>query len=78
MVDRSRDAERFLTDRLAPALGRSVDRLRGRVFVGTPDEVVDLAGRYEAAGLRRLLLWPLVDELDQLQAAVELLTSRSR
>jgi alkanesulfonate monooxygenase SsuD/methylene tetrahydromethanopterin reductase-like flavin-dependent oxidoreductase (luciferase family) len=75
VVDRSRDAQRFLTDRLAPALGRSAEQLRGRVFVGTPDEVVDLVGRYEAAGLRRLLLWPLVDELDQLQAAAELLTS---
>jgi alkanesulfonate monooxygenase SsuD/methylene tetrahydromethanopterin reductase-like flavin-dependent oxidoreductase (luciferase family) len=75
LADGGRDAERFLRDRLAPALARSADELRGRVFVGTAEAVGDLMAAYRAAGLRRLLLWPLVDEVDQLGAAVELLGS---
>lgn len=74
LVDRPRDGERFLRERLAPALGRTAESLAGRVLVGTPEHVGDLVTRYRDAGLGRLLLWPLVDHVGQLEAAVELLS----
>jgi alkanesulfonate monooxygenase SsuD/methylene tetrahydromethanopterin reductase-like flavin-dependent oxidoreductase (luciferase family) len=60
-------AERMLTDRLAPLLGRDPHELRGRVCIGSPEFCAELLSRYARAGCRRVYLWPLGDERRQLE-----------
>jgi alkanesulfonate monooxygenase SsuD/methylene tetrahydromethanopterin reductase-like flavin-dependent oxidoreductase (luciferase family) len=61
------DGERVLRDVLAPLVGRAPDDLRERVCVGSPDHCARLLSRYADAGCRRVYLWPLGDELRQLE-----------
>jgi len=58
---------RALRGRLAQLLRRPVDEVASRLPVGSPTMCVDLLGRYEAAGLGRVLVWPLRDEVRQLE-----------
>ena len=61
------DGERVLRDVLAPLVGRDPDELRERVCVGTPEHCARLLSRYAEAGCSRVHLWPLGDELRQLE-----------
>jgi alkanesulfonate monooxygenase SsuD/methylene tetrahydromethanopterin reductase-like flavin-dependent oxidoreductase (luciferase family) len=61
------DGERVLRDVLAPLVGRDPDELRDRVCVGTPDHCAQLLHRYAEAGCQRVYIWPLGDELRQLE-----------
>ncbi|TFV58534.1 LLM class F420-dependent oxidoreductase [Geodermatophilus sp. DF01-2] len=60
--------------RRAAAIGRDVDDLRANGAAGTPAEVVDVLGRYEAAGAARAYLQVLdladLDHLDLVAAEV--------
>jgi alkanesulfonate monooxygenase SsuD/methylene tetrahydromethanopterin reductase-like flavin-dependent oxidoreductase (luciferase family) len=60
-------AETVLTDVLGPTLRRSPDELRDRLLVGPPGACAETIARYEAAGVERILLWPVGDALQQLQ-----------
>ena len=42
-------------------------RLVGRLPIGSPAACLDLMGRYRDAGLRRILVWPMRDEVEQLE-----------
>lgn len=68
--DRS-EAERILADVLGPAVKRDADYLRPRVCVGSAEHCLDLLGRYSEAGLERVFLWPLGDEVRQLELVAE-------
>ncbi len=58
--------------RRAAAIGREVDELRENGLAGTPDEVVDKAGRYGEAGATRLYLQVLdLADLDHLELVAE-------
>ncbi len=58
--------------RRAAAIGRDVDELREHGLAGTPDEVVDTAGRYAEAGASRLYLQMLdLGDLDHLDLVAE-------
>ena len=59
--------ERAVVTRLSQMLRRSEDEVRTRLPVGSPDRCVDLFGRYQAAGMGRVLVWPVGDELEQLE-----------
>jgi alkanesulfonate monooxygenase SsuD/methylene tetrahydromethanopterin reductase-like flavin-dependent oxidoreductase (luciferase family) len=61
------DGERVLRDVLAPLVGRDPAELRDRVCVGPPEHCAALLSRYAAAGCERVYLWPLADELRQLE-----------
>jgi alkanesulfonate monooxygenase SsuD/methylene tetrahydromethanopterin reductase-like flavin-dependent oxidoreductase (luciferase family) len=61
------DAERTLTEVLAPLVGRPADELRDRVCVGSPEEIAAKLRRYAEAGCDRLFIWPLGDEIAQLE-----------
>ena len=63
----SDDADRVLTDVLAPLLRRDPDELRTQVCVGPAEHCVDLLSRYAEAGCERVYLWPLGDEPRQLE-----------
>ena len=61
------DADRILTQVLAPAVGRTPEQLRGRVCVGSAQQCVELLSRYAAAGCRRVHFWPVGEEERQLE-----------
>ena len=48
-------------------LHRPIEDLVGRLPIGSPAACLDLMGRYRDAGLQRILVWPMRDEVDQLE-----------
>jgi probable F420-dependent oxidoreductase len=61
-----RRAEELLVEVVSPVLGRSVELLRERLPIGTPAECVEKLARLQAAGVRKVFLWPVEDEAAQL------------
>lgn len=70
VTDDPADAERVLVDVLAPLVRRDPAELRERVCVGTSEHCADLLRRYAAAGCTRVHVWPLGDEVGQLDRVV--------
>jgi alkanesulfonate monooxygenase SsuD/methylene tetrahydromethanopterin reductase-like flavin-dependent oxidoreductase (luciferase family) len=62
-----REAEDVLETRLASRIHRPVDELRERLPFGSADRVHDLVASYRDAGLQWMFVWPVADELEQLQ-----------
>jgi alkanesulfonate monooxygenase SsuD/methylene tetrahydromethanopterin reductase-like flavin-dependent oxidoreductase (luciferase family) len=67
VTKRRQEAERILTDVLAPLLRRDPSELRGQVCVGSADMCAELLSRYVEAGCRRVHFWPLGDEGRQIE-----------
>jgi alkanesulfonate monooxygenase SsuD/methylene tetrahydromethanopterin reductase-like flavin-dependent oxidoreductase (luciferase family) len=64
-----RDAERMLADVLAPLLSRPVDALRELALpIGSAEHCAEQISAYARAGAQRIFVWPLSDELRQLEA----------
>jgi alkanesulfonate monooxygenase SsuD/methylene tetrahydromethanopterin reductase-like flavin-dependent oxidoreductase (luciferase family) len=61
------EANRVLTQVLAPLLGRDPEELRGQVCVGPAAHCAELLSRYSEAGCGRVYLWPLGDEARQIE-----------
>ena len=61
------EAERMVREVLAPALNRPWEELQQRVLVGPAQECAEKLEAYAEAGLQRVFLWPLADELHQLE-----------
>lgn len=59
-------AGRIIRDVLSPVLNRPEEELRWRLLVGPAQECAERLAAYQAAGARRILLWPVEDELRQL------------
>jgi alkanesulfonate monooxygenase SsuD/methylene tetrahydromethanopterin reductase-like flavin-dependent oxidoreductase (luciferase family) len=65
-------ADRVLADVLAPLLGRPVESLRELALPIGPAEVcAERLGAFVEAGAQRLFLWPLGDEIRQLELVAE-------
>jgi alkanesulfonate monooxygenase SsuD/methylene tetrahydromethanopterin reductase-like flavin-dependent oxidoreductase (luciferase family) len=58
---------RAVVERMSAMLRRSTDEIADRLPIGSVERIVDLFGRYEAAGLQRLLLWPIGNEVEQIE-----------
>jgi len=58
-------AERVVREVLSPVLRRPVEELSSRLLVGPAGECVEKVAAYQAAGARRILLWPVRDEVRQ-------------
>jgi alkanesulfonate monooxygenase SsuD/methylene tetrahydromethanopterin reductase-like flavin-dependent oxidoreductase (luciferase family) len=67
ITEREAEADRILTDILAPLLNRDAAELRGQVCVGSPHMCAELLSRYAGAGCRRVHFWPLGDETRQIE-----------
>jgi alkanesulfonate monooxygenase SsuD/methylene tetrahydromethanopterin reductase-like flavin-dependent oxidoreductase (luciferase family) len=68
VTEKRSDAERMLRDVLAPMLGRPVDELRELALpIGSADQCAERIRDYQDAGAERIFVWPLADELDQLE-----------
>jgi alkanesulfonate monooxygenase SsuD/methylene tetrahydromethanopterin reductase-like flavin-dependent oxidoreductase (luciferase family) len=62
------EAERMLAGVLAPMLGRSVEALRELALpIGPAADCAERIGAFRAAGAERIFVWPLADELAQLE-----------
>ncbi len=61
-------AHRVVLNVLEPALKRPGPDLSQRLLVGPVGECAEKLAAYRSAGVRRILLWPVEDELRQLEA----------
>ncbi|MGH3146897.1 MAG: LLM class flavin-dependent oxidoreductase [Rubrobacter sp.] len=59
-------AGRIVRDVLSPMLGRPEEELGRRLLVGPAEECAEKLAAYQAAGAQRIFLWPVEDELRQL------------
>jgi probable F420-dependent oxidoreductase len=60
------EAERVITDVIAPMTGRDVDELRRRLLVGPAESCVEKLAAYRDAGLQSVFIWPVADGVEQL------------
>ncbi len=67
LSDDNAQREGVLHEVLSPLLRRDADELRRRVCVGSAAHAVDLLSRYAAAGSARVHVWPVMDEVAQLE-----------
>lgn len=61
------EADHILRHRVLPAINRPEDLLRERLPIGSASAFADLLAAFKAAGLQRVLLWPVADEARQLE-----------
>jgi alkanesulfonate monooxygenase SsuD/methylene tetrahydromethanopterin reductase-like flavin-dependent oxidoreductase (luciferase family) len=61
------EAERALSEVVAPLVGRDPAELRGRICVGSAGECAELLSSYARAGCQRVCFWPLGDERRQIE-----------
>ena len=67
ITENSSETERVLAETLTPLLGRPAEQLRQRLLVGSPEVCAEKLGAYEAAGVQRVFIWPIKDEIEQLR-----------
>lgn len=60
------EAERVLSQTLVTFLHRPVEQLRERLLVGPPEACAEKLAAYKAAGVQRVFIWPIKDEIEQL------------
>ena len=67
LTEDRRLAEELLVEVVSPALGRPVEQLRERLPIGTPAECAEKLLKLQVAGVRKIFLWPVEDEVAQLR-----------
>ena len=68
VTESPREAQRVLDTVLAPALGRPVEQVRALDLpIGSAEQCAERLDAYARAGAERIFVWPLTDELRQLQ-----------
>jgi alkanesulfonate monooxygenase SsuD/methylene tetrahydromethanopterin reductase-like flavin-dependent oxidoreductase (luciferase family) len=65
------EADRVLAEILAPLLRRDPEELRGQVCVGSAEHCAELLSRFAEAGCERVYIWPLGDEVRQVELFAE-------
>jgi alkanesulfonate monooxygenase SsuD/methylene tetrahydromethanopterin reductase-like flavin-dependent oxidoreductase (luciferase family) len=61
------EADRVLSEIIAPMVRRDPAELRGRVCVGSAGQCAELLSRYARAGCQRVHFWPVGDERRQIE-----------
>lgn len=67
VTEDERDARRMLNEILAPALNRPGTELRQRLPIGPALDCAKKLAAYQNVGVQRIYLWPLADEVEQIQ-----------
>jgi alkanesulfonate monooxygenase SsuD/methylene tetrahydromethanopterin reductase-like flavin-dependent oxidoreductase (luciferase family) len=65
------EAEQILQQRVLPAVHRPAEVLRERLPVGPADAFAEKLDAFAAAGVQRVLIWPVVDEVRQIELFYE-------
>jgi alkanesulfonate monooxygenase SsuD/methylene tetrahydromethanopterin reductase-like flavin-dependent oxidoreductase (luciferase family) len=76
VTDNVAEADDVVSQVLSPTLRRDPEQLRERLLVGPAGACADKLERYAAAGAERILLWPVWDEIRQLERFHEDVMSR--
>ena len=66
-----RHADTVLEERLAPVVNRPPEELRDRLAFGSAEAMVERLTAFRDAGVQRVFLWPVTDEVAQLQRFAE-------
>ena len=61
------EADRILEQRLVPVINRPESMLRERLPVGSATAFAEKLDAFRDAGVQRVLIWPVADELRQLE-----------
>jgi probable F420-dependent oxidoreductase len=81
LTDDRSEADAVVRERLVPAIHRPEEQLRERLPVGPADACAELLAAFRDAGVQRVFVWPVVDEVRQLERFREevwpLVTARS-
>jgi alkanesulfonate monooxygenase SsuD/methylene tetrahydromethanopterin reductase-like flavin-dependent oxidoreductase (luciferase family) len=67
LSDDDAEVEHVLRTRLLPAVHRPEEVLRARLPFGSPTRCADLLSSFREAGVQRVFVWPVADEVDQLR-----------
>ena len=67
VTEERRLAEELLVEVLGPALNRPAELLRERLPIGPPAQCAEKLRKLQVAGVRKMFLWPLEDEVNQLR-----------
>jgi alkanesulfonate monooxygenase SsuD/methylene tetrahydromethanopterin reductase-like flavin-dependent oxidoreductase (luciferase family) len=67
VTDDQAQADDVLSNILGPMLRRDPDTLRQQLPIGAPEHCAELLSKYAAAGAQRVIIWPLRDEISQLE-----------
>jgi alkanesulfonate monooxygenase SsuD/methylene tetrahydromethanopterin reductase-like flavin-dependent oxidoreductase (luciferase family) len=67
ITDDTADAERVLRQRVVPTIHRPEEVLRERLPIGPAELFVEKLRAFREAGVQRVFIWPVADEVDQLQ-----------
>lgn len=71
ITDDHAEADRILRQRVLPVVNRSEDELRARLPIGPPGAFAERLAAYRDAGVQRVYLWPVADEVHQLELFAE-------
>ncbi len=66
LTEDRRVAEELLVEVVSPTLGRQVEHLRERLPIGPAAQCAEKLRALQAAGVRKVFLWPVEDEASQL------------
>ena len=67
VTENKSEAERLLSETLTTFLHRPLDQLRERLLVGSPEACAEKLAAYKKAGVQRVFVWPIKDEIEQLK-----------
>jgi probable F420-dependent oxidoreductase len=67
VTEDQKEAERMLSEVLAPALNRPIDELRQRLPIGPAQRCAEKLAAYQQVGVQRIYLWPLANEVEQIK-----------
>lgn len=67
ITDDRAEADRMLSERVAPVIHRPLDVLRERLPIGPPELFAEKLAAFARAGVQRVFIWPVADEVRQLE-----------
>ena len=67
ITDDRDEADRVLRDRVIPTVHRPEDLLRERLPIGPPELFAEKLMAFAQAGVQRVFIWPVADEVNQLE-----------
>jgi alkanesulfonate monooxygenase SsuD/methylene tetrahydromethanopterin reductase-like flavin-dependent oxidoreductase (luciferase family) len=67
ITDDRAEADRVLTERVVPTVHRPEEVLRERLPIGPPELFAEKLSAFARAGVQRVFIWPVADEVHQLE-----------
>jgi probable F420-dependent oxidoreductase len=67
ITDNPAEADRVMRDRIVPTVHRPEDILRDRLPVGPGEAFAEKLSEFARAGVQRVFVWPVADEIRQLE-----------